>query len=283
METVVMSDSWIEAFFEYGRSRFPIRLFLPLAFFISIAAQVGNQGIDPDSLVISTLLALGLLFQFRLWDDLNDRARDRIAHPNRLLSKTVNTTHFHALHIAALIFNFILLVLLSIPRDQIEMFILLNGSFLLWYRWLHRYCVSRIIACHVILLKYPAFVYLLNRNSSEDLGLHLFLSMISVYFCFCIYELLHDQELHFIKSTLKVLFIEMSTLSLIFAIMTVELVTLGGRLAVLLQAMLVVSGVLTLVMLFKRHRAQLDLKHWRYSVFVIAFLQILWFSLSSVL
>jgi hypothetical protein len=280
MEIVAMSVSWIEAFIAYGHSRFPVRLFFPLAFFISTAGQVGYPGIRPGNLMIVTLLAFGLLFQFRLWDDLSDQTQDRIDHPDRVLSKTKATTHFRCLLIVSRLFNFVLVLLFFGPSGQLLVFILLNGALLLWYQWLRGYWANPFLGYHIILLKYPTFVYLMNRNPSQSLGLHLFLSMALVYFCFCVYEVLHDKKLPLLKSTAKMLFIEMSALIFISAMMVIA--TPGRNdLTVFLQGALAVVGAFILATLFKRHQGQIDLKGLRYSVFVIVFLQILTFSFSE--
>jgi len=281
MEIAAMSVSWIEDPIAYGRSRFPARLFFPLALFIGMAGQAGNQGIDPGNLALATLLSFGLLFQFRLWDDLGDQAQDRINHPDRVLSKTDATLYFRGLLLVAGLFNFTLVLLIFGPGDQAGVFVLLNGAFLLWYQWLRGVLAKPIPGYHVILLKYPAFVYLVNKDPFEEAGRPLLLSMGLVYFSFCIYEVLHDKGLHLLKSTVKVLFIEMAVLIFISATMVISIEDRSG-LAVFLQGGLAVAGAYISATLFKRHQGRIDLKGWRYSIFVVGFLQLLTFSLSGV-
>lgn len=280
MEIAVMSVPWIEELTAYGHSRFPVRLFFPLALFISMAGQVGSQGGDPDSLAISTFLSFGLLFQFRLWDDLSDQARDLVDYPDRILSKTNATENFRILLFGSGLFNFMLVLLIYGHGHQSSVFVLLSSAFLLWYQWLRSFCSNPFLCYHVLLIKYPAFVYLLNRSPFQNPGVHLFLSMALVYFSFCIYEVLHDKRLHRLKSALKVLFIEMSAMIFISAMIVISSSD-RGRPAVLLQSLLAVLGVFVLATLFKRHKGGFKLNGWRYSAFVVAFFQILAFSLSE--
>src|SRR5437870_9734138 len=85
METEVLWNWSLEELIRYRRSRVPLRLYLPLAVFLTIAAQLtGRQG-TILTLLIDLALAGTMLFQFRLWDDLTDRERDRLEHPERVL------------------------------------------------------------------------------------------------------------------------------------------------------------------------------------------------------
>ena len=67
----------------YLRERFRLRLFIPLALLIAAAAIVPPA--SWTSFAIDFAVALLLLAQFRMWDDLADRGRDRIEHPGRVL------------------------------------------------------------------------------------------------------------------------------------------------------------------------------------------------------
>ena len=68
----------------YFVERFSPTIFVPAALGIAAAARVASSGSDSSWLVDGTL-ALLLIAQFRLWDDLADREVDRLAHPERVL------------------------------------------------------------------------------------------------------------------------------------------------------------------------------------------------------
>jgi multisubunit Na+/H+ antiporter MnhB subunit len=73
-----------------------------------------------------------------------------------------------------------------------------------------------------VLSKYPIFVFLL---SGDTLNLwDLLLSMLFVYLCFTIYEVLHDQDLLPQYDADKALIIDISGLAIVSFLMAVELI-----------------------------------------------------------
>lgn len=187
-----MSGSWIEKFAAYRRSRFPAVIFVPLGFLLCLAGSDGLR-IGARELAVKLALACGLLFQFRLWDDLSDRERDRLDHPDRVLVKTPSPALFRALLLLTFALNSVLIALQPAALSRAAVFLALTAGLLFWYRHLRAVCGGDLIHCHVILAKYPAFVYLVS--SSETLEARLWVSMLLVYFSFCIYEFLHDRRL----------------------------------------------------------------------------------------
>jgi len=80
-------------FRRYCAERIPLRLFLPLAALLALAARVDAARSIPESIVDAGILLL-LMAQFRLWDDIADRPHDRIAHPERVLVGAPSDTPF---------------------------------------------------------------------------------------------------------------------------------------------------------------------------------------------
>lgn len=245
-----------------------------------MAALAGGRPVDPLRLTIAFGLACSLVYQFRLWDDISDRERDRLDHPERVLSTTTSVTSFRSLVSVAFLLNLALITVLSGPRWRLEAFMLLNGAFLLWYRWLRQLWRNEIASSHVVVSKYPVFVYLLSGEPSRASGVHLLLAMLLVYFCFCVYELLHDARLYRAPEAPRILALEMLAWCAVSAIMAIALVD-RGALAAMLQGVMSVAGGFVLVMLFMRHRARLQTDHGNYAVFVISFFQLLTFSLGG--
>lgn len=280
MEIAALFVLRIEEAVRYGRTRFPAKVYLPLALFLCAAALARGRALAPLDLTATFVLASSLLFQFRLWDDLSDRERDQLEHPERLLAQTTSVTFFRTLIFIVFLFNFVLTAASAGSRWRPELFMLGNIAFLLWYRWLRKICRNDIIASHVVLFKYPLFVYLLSGESFPTSGGRLPLAMLLVYLCFCVYELLHDARLHRAQGARKTLAVEMTVLCAVSAIMAV---TLGDRsgLAALLQAIITVAGGLFLAALFLRHRAGVQTKFENYAVFVLGFFQALTFSLGG--
>ncbi len=283
MEIAALSVLPIEEAARYSRTRFPVKIYLPLALFICAAALAGGRPLEPINLTLAFALALSLLFQFRLWDDLGDRERDRLDFPERVLVRTTSVKFFQTLVFVAFLYNFALIGVLAGSSWQLKtiVFALLNGSFFMWYRWRFELCRNEIGASHVVLGKYPIFIYLLSGESAATSSVRLALAMLLVYLCFCVYELLHDAKLSRVPGALKLLAGEMTALCAVSAVMAITLTERGSAVAIV-QAAITVAGGLFLARLFLRSRAGLRTELENYAVFVVGFFQALTFSLGGV-
>jgi hypothetical protein len=205
MGTWAMCAWWSEESRAYVRERFPLALYVPLAVFLAVAAEVGS-GAEPLAMrVRDVLLAWGLVFQFRLWDDLEDRERDRQERPERVLSRARSMRPFHRLVAVAVVGN---VVLLGLPRPSLPVFagyVALQAAFVGWYAVLRHRLRWRVGAALVVLAKYPAFVALLAMPVGGAPAWRLPLAMAVVYLCFGAYELLHDERLRSSALSLPVL------------------------------------------------------------------------------
>jgi len=237
---------------------------------------------EPIKLTLAFALALSLLYQFRLWDDLSDREYDRVDHPERVLARTTSVTFFRTLVFVAFLSNFALIGVSAGSSWQLKAiaFALLNGFFFVWYRRRSELCRNEIGASHVVLGKYPTFIYLLSGESAATSGVRLALAMLLVYLCFCVYELLHDAKLSRVPGALKLLAGEMTALCAVSAVMAITLTEHGGAVAIV-QAAITVAGGLFLARLFLRTRAGLRTELENYAVFVVGFFQALTFSLGG--
>lgn len=157
--------------------------FLPLAMIVAWAAWLGGDRTQGPS-VVMLVVAYSLIAQFRLWDDLVDRERDRGAHPGRVLSGAGDTTPFVATVWGLGVINGIALYALN---DWVALSGLLglHGALGLWYA---RAATRGMIHDHVLLLKYPVFVMLLASPASNP-GLLVSTSVL-VYAALCAFELL---------------------------------------------------------------------------------------------
>ena len=282
MEIAALSALPIKEAARYSRTRFPVTIYLPLALFLCTAALAGGRPLEPIDLTLAFVLALSLLFQFRLWDDLSDRELDRLDHPERVLTRTTAVTFFRALVCVTFLLNFTLICVSAGSNWQLKaiVFALLNGSFFVWYRWRSELCRNEIGASHVVLGKYPIFVYLLSGESAATSNVRLALAMLLVYLCFCVYELLHDAKLHRLPGALKLLAGEMTALCAVSAVMAITLTGHSGAVAIV-QAAITVTGGLFLARLFLRSRAGRRTERESYAVFVVGFFQALTFSLGG--
>ncbi len=177
----------------YRRTRFGMALFLPLALFLALAASMIDASATVMGWLWHSLLALSWLLQFRLADDLADLPRDRRDHPNRVLVQAA-LGPFYALLVLLTAGN-ALLTAWWCPSPRWVEFLALSGLFLIWYVVTRRYRPPLLIASHVVLLKYPAFVYLLIDGRTDANGWALMGVLGFVYACFVAYEWWHDERL----------------------------------------------------------------------------------------
>jgi 4-hydroxybenzoate polyprenyltransferase len=176
-----MCKSSTETLIRYRRERFRWRVFGPVAVVLTVAAIPA-----PLLFPLSFLAVMLVLFQFRLWDDLADRDYDLIHHPHRVLPQCDRAWSFYGFVIAAGLTSSVLLLLLGHP---IAPFLLLCGATLLWYAQVPGRTRRTILGRHVLLLKYPAFVWLIAPAHPPQL----FVTMSIVYVSCAVYEVLHDR------------------------------------------------------------------------------------------
>ena len=69
----------------YFQERFSLAVFGPVFILLTVAAFGSVANTTGLRLAVALLLGIALVVQFRLWDDLEDRNRDRVGHPTRVL------------------------------------------------------------------------------------------------------------------------------------------------------------------------------------------------------
>ena len=173
------SISFREDLIVYLRSRLAVPRILLLWLALSACALWLSSGVA--FFVIFSVMAL-LIAQFRLWDDLSDRKHDALRHPQRIL---VNTAHYK---------GFVwLCAALALPlawmiSDKILIYIGLLAAFSLLYAAVQ----ARLLRTHLILLKYPIFIWLCARDANPEQWLR---TGLIVYLLLCVHVLASDAEL----------------------------------------------------------------------------------------
>ena len=183
----------------WRRERFQLRRFGPLALVLALAASAGAGRPRMERLGRDALLALLLLLQFRLWDDLADLPRDRVDHPARVLCRAATHGRFRAAMVGSAGASTLLLARPSGHRQPpspagLLGFAALNAGLFAWYAGPGRRHSGTALGAHVVLLKYPAFVALL-RGSDRPAGAALAVACAGVYLALCAHELLGDARL----------------------------------------------------------------------------------------
>jgi hypothetical protein len=173
----------------YWSERFGPRVFVPAAALIALAAQTGTA-LDPLRWMIATPIALSLVAQFRLWDDLADRERDRETHPERTLVRAESVAPF-AMTCAGLAAVNVLLLLAWNGLAGAASLAALDGAAVAWYLWRpKRRTASSDLA---LLAKYPAFVVLLAPSPAWPLP-SIWIAALATYAGACAFEAWHDSS-----------------------------------------------------------------------------------------
>ena len=170
----------------YWRERFdPIR-FGPAAALVGMAAAATATS-ALTAWGINTVMAVTLIAQFRLWDDLADRERDRHIHPERTLVAAARIWPFVTQAVGLAAVN-IALVLQIQGRTPATVLLALNLAAAAYYvlRGSERTVGSDLL----LLAKYPAFVLILS--GTEPRPGRLVLALATTYAAACAFEIWHD-------------------------------------------------------------------------------------------
>jgi len=171
----------------YLSERFRARIFVPLALVIAAAASGGvltmtRFGVDAG-------FALLLLAQFRSWDDLADRGRDAIAHPERVLTRVSSIAPIVAFSGALAILNICLAVQRDASGIAVTALVTLVGLLGAWYALR----TVRTAAGDVLLLsKYPAMVIVVAGARVLNTPVQIVCAALALLLAVCLYEVCHD-------------------------------------------------------------------------------------------
>lgn len=170
----------------YWRERFDLTRFVPAASLLAMAAAATGGGSLADW-GLTTGLALLLVAQFRVWDDLADRGRDRRDHPERVLVSSTHVWPFVAQAVALAAINLALVHQVE-GRTAAALLAALNAAAAAYYLLRSR---QRTAASDLLLLsKYPAFVLILS--GAEARPGRLVLALATTYAAACAFEVWHD-------------------------------------------------------------------------------------------
>ena len=174
----------------YARTRMGIAQVAVVSLVVGAAWLVG----PPPSVthaIGDVVLVLLFVLQFRLWDDLSDLQRDRLEHPQRVLSQTTQTRSFWCgVGLLGALGGGV--VWWRGPLAAIVAVGVLHVALWLWYAFPGRRSLA-IADYHVVLLKYPVFAFLIATR--VGVGVDTFFMAACVYWVVCIYEVVHDRKL----------------------------------------------------------------------------------------
>jgi len=202
-----LSSSLSRDLCEYLKTRFPAWLAVLLPLLLVLAALRERVSFSAQS-AAAFGMALLLVLEFRLWDDLCDVQRDRHLHPKRVLCQSNSLRPFWALLVLLTAINFGLAVLV---RGWWAATMLLGLHVLLaaWYGWREHAKWRPVVNYHFVLLKYPLIVWMLGAITAADIvDPPLVFSASIVYLGLCIFEVAHDGQLRQLRGAKTVMAVE---------------------------------------------------------------------------
>lgn len=156
-------------------------LTLPLAGLIAIGAG------SPAGL-LDVLLAWLLIAEFRLWDDLADRDRDRLTHPERTLVRVDGTGRFVAMCAGLGAMNVMATGMLH-GGPAVAVLVVLHAGMAAYYRW--RPAAPGRTSDLLLLAKYPGFALVLAQPGTEAWP-RIAAGAAAVYVAACAFEIWHN-------------------------------------------------------------------------------------------
>jgi hypothetical protein len=207
-----------ELIVRYLRERTRPSVFVPLA--LVIAALAGWAGRTANGFGRASMTALLWMLAFRVWDDIEDRARDAREHPTRV---TVVADSLGPLIVLGLVFaagGALLIALGAGPRiaSRLGAVLLIAAVLGAWYR-LRPANARGVVNGHVVLLKYPALAYAVSTVAPP------FAALAALYLVLCVYEIVDDPALRGSIVARRIAISECALVSVIIATATL----LGGR------------------------------------------------------
>jgi hypothetical protein len=141
---------------DWCRERLPWRVFVPAIAALTAAACWTAGTLTLPSLAGTAVLVTLLVLQFRLWDDVADRARDAVSHPRRVVVRAGVRTF-----VALLIGLTVAALVAAWTAGGVEVVALVAGldaAACVSYGLIRPMVADAIWRFGVVLLKYPMFV-----------------------------------------------------------------------------------------------------------------------------
>jgi 4-hydroxybenzoate polyprenyltransferase len=203
----------------YVAERLPARLVLPLVGLLALAAT-GGEWHSTRMLAADAGLALLLVAQFRVWDDLADRERDARAHPQRVLVKAASVTPVVVFCLGLWIISLTWIAIRDGASSSVVILLVATGALAVLYT---RRGPRTTGGDHVLMAKYPAIVLITAGARVETHSVAVLLAAAAVYLGACVYEAWHDRTSPATSNRLLV------ASEAILLVITLVALSVGGR------------------------------------------------------
>lgn len=172
----------------YVGSRLAIARIALLWLVLSACAVWLSPALSFASAIFGIALMAILITQFRLWDDLADRNVDAVNHPQRVL---VNTPHIQRFtYLCGGLCMPAVIALSYFDKTHLLGYSVLLVAMVIFYAT--RLALPRLIRAHLVLFKYPIFIWLCAWNANPMQSLRY---GTAVYLALCLYEIASDAVL----------------------------------------------------------------------------------------
>jgi 4-hydroxybenzoate polyprenyltransferase len=181
--------------------RYRPAFFVPLAVLLYVTGTLAVDGTPTVGRgIVGIAVAYSLVLLFRIWDDLADSEADRIAHPDRVLARTRDTTPLGSAMTLATLFPLLVLTFSAGKTVGVVAFATIASILLIWYSVRKRIGAGRLANAHVVLLKYPTIALIAaaagsTTRPSAVMSARALVSLIAIYLVACLYEVMHDRTL----------------------------------------------------------------------------------------
>src|SRR4051812_37915400 len=186
--------SSIELVANYMAERARLTVFVPLAVLIAASAWVAAPGGAPSltSFTVCAIQALLFVFALRIWDDLEDRERDAVRHPERVIVRARRTGPLVGLGIVVATGGALSLLGAAVPFARIGILAAVVLALFVWYR--ARPSEASRLSGLVILAKYPAIALALAPGLGELTPIRAVAAACALYLIACTYEYVDDRS-----------------------------------------------------------------------------------------
>lgn len=169
-------------------------VFVPLALLIAETAWLAAPGTERTvgKFTVCAMQALVLVLALRIWDDLQDRARDAARHPGRITVRAQRTVPLVTFGAALALGGAMSLIADTVPRTRIAILVATVLGLFVWYR--ARPSEPSRLAGVVVLAKYPAIAIALAPGLGNLTAVRAAAAAGTLYLIACTYEYLEDRS-----------------------------------------------------------------------------------------
>jgi 4-hydroxybenzoate polyprenyltransferase len=195
------SGSFAADFLTYAQQRL-LRPRMAALVALVAACAVFASGVPRPGFAIPASLIL--VWQFRLWDDLEDLSFDRIHHPDRVLLVTgMRRTFAATLATTLAIAGAILFIVADVAQALV--YAALVAALAAGYRMMRAAPDRRLVRAHWVLVKYPVFVF---AAATEPVFAQATPVAVVLYLALGLFEVLDDPTLRGMRAARALAFAE---------------------------------------------------------------------------